>query len=144
MLTWPALVVRHAAVNVPSDAAWTTAIGTQLAPGVAGSWSISTAAPASPAGTVPVTDTPVRRNAEALEEIVIPSLVALTGTFPAWTLTFGMVLDAGEVPAPPDPAQASPGITRAPAPAASSEAKWRLARTLASKLVGPLPFVPTG
>jgi hypothetical protein len=49
---------------------------------VAGSWSISIAAPASLAGTVPLTDTPLRTNAEAAEEIVIPSLVALTVPVP--------------------------------------------------------------
>jgi len=58
-----------------------------------------------------------------LEEIVIPSLVALTGTFPAWTFTVRLVLEAGAVPAPPDPAQASPGTLRAPAPATSRERK---------------------
>jgi hypothetical protein len=108
-------------MNVPSEAACTTATGTQVEPGAAGSWSISTAAPASLAGTVPLTDTPLRTNAETAEEIVIPLLVALTVPAPDWTL--GFVLDPGPVPAPPDPAQANPGITSTLAPAASRAAK---------------------
>jgi hypothetical protein len=114
-------LVCQVAVNVPFEAAFTVATGTQVEPGVAGSWSISIAAPASIAGTVPLTDTPLRTNAEAAEEIVIPSPVALTVPLPDWT--FGFVPDPGAVPAPPDPAQASAGITRTPAPAARKAAK---------------------
>src|SRR6185312_1790073 len=117
----PAPLVCQVAVNVPFEAAFTVATGTQVEPGVAGSWSISIEAPASLAGTVPLTDTPLRTNAEAAEEIVIPPLVALTVPAPDWTL--GFVLDPGPVPAPPDPAQASPGITSTPALAARRAAK---------------------
>jgi hypothetical protein len=70
-------LVCQLAVNEPFEAAVATATGTHVAPGLAGSWSISTAAPASLAGTVPFTDTPLRTKAEAAEEIVIPLLVAL-------------------------------------------------------------------
>jgi hypothetical protein len=78
MVSCPAPLVCQAAVNVAFEAARTTATGTQVEPRVAGSWSISTAAPASLAGTEPLTDTPLRTNAETGEEIVIPSPVALT------------------------------------------------------------------
>jgi len=60
-------------------------------------------------------------NAEAAEEIVIPLLVALTVPVPDWTP--GFVLDPGPVPAPPEPAQASPGITSTPPAAARRAAK---------------------
>jgi hypothetical protein len=109
------------AVNEPSDAACTTVTGVHVDPGVAGSWSISMLSPASLAGTVPLIDTPLRTNADAADEIVIPSLVALTVPEPEWTL--GFVLDPGPVPAPPDPAQARPGMTRTPAAAVRNEAR---------------------
>src|SRR5690348_2550081 len=121
MVSCPAPLVCQVAVKVPSEAAGTAATGTQVEPGVAGSWSISTEAPASLLGTVPLTDTPLRTNADAAEEIVIPFPVALTVPAPDWTL--GFVLDPGPVPAPPDPAQASPGITSTPAPVARRAAK---------------------
>ena len=60
--------------------------------------------------------------------IVIPSLLALTGTLPALTGTLGSAATAtrGPVPAPPDPpppdaAQANPGMART-APAANNGA----------------------
>ena len=121
MVSCPARLVCQLAAKVPSEAAWTTATGTQLAPGVAGSWSISTASPAALAGTVPVIETPLRTNVDTAEEIVIPSLVALTVPVPDWT--FGLLPDDGPVPAPPDPAQASPGITRTLAPTVRRVAK---------------------
>jgi hypothetical protein len=61
----------------------------------------------------------LRTNVEAADEIVIPSLVALTVPVPDWTL--GFVLEPGPAPAPPDPAQARPGMTNAAAAAISSE-----------------------
>ena len=124
----PARVVRNVAANEPFGSGWTTATSVQVAPGVEGSWSISTAWPALPAGTVPVSDTPLRTNAEALVCRVIPSAAALTGVLPG--STGGLVLaDApGLAPpdpdgAPPEPAAASPGSASTPAPAPSSEAR---------------------
>ena len=63
----------------------------------------------------------------------MPLLVAVTGTLPALTGTFGLGCDCdcGAVPAPPDPdppdpppdaAQASPGMART-APAANNGAR---------------------
>jgi hypothetical protein len=95
----PGRPVCQPAAKEPSGAARTTATGVQLAPGVAASWSISIASPALPPGTLPVTDTPLRTNAEALATNVMPPLVALTETLP-WRTT-GVV--PGLIPAPPDP-----------------------------------------
>ena len=58
---------------------------------------------------MPVIDTPLRTNADAAEVIVIPSLVALTGTLPVPDRTFGLLPDDGPVPAPPDPGPGQPG-----------------------------------
>jgi hypothetical protein len=122
IVSCPAPLVCQVASKLPFEAAFMVATGTQLAPGVAGSWSISTAAPASLAGTLPLTDTPLRTNDDTAEEIVIPLLVALTVPVPGWTL--GLVPEDDPVEAPPDPpAQANPGITRALAPAARRAAK---------------------
>ena len=71
-----------------------SATGTHVAVAAELSWSISTTSPASDAGTVPVTDTPPRMNAEASEVIVIPSLLAVTGTLPAVTGTGGFAARA--------------------------------------------------
>jgi hypothetical protein len=122
MLSGPAGLVCQAAANEPFDAAWTVATGAQLEPGAEPSWSISTVAPASAAGTLPVTDSPLRTKEEAFATRVTPPLLALTGTLPASTLTFGLPPDDGPDEAPPEPAQASPGITSAPAMVASNGA----------------------
>jgi hypothetical protein len=50
-------------------------------------------------------------NAEAWVVIVMPSLLALTATLAA--LTGGPELGPGLVPAPPEPAKATPGMSTA-------------------------------
>jgi hypothetical protein len=126
IVSWPARLGRHAAVNAPPGWALAFATGTHVAVAPEVSWSISTTSPTSDAGTVPVTDTPPRMNAEAWDVIVTPSLLAETGTLPAVTGGLGVGFGAGltgPVPPPPEAAKASPGITSAPAPAANNGAK---------------------
>ena len=116
----PMWLVRQMAVNVPSCLMRAWVVGAQAQPVSCPRRSISTMAPASFAGALPLKRSWLRSTAEARLASEMPLPLVLTITFAGWTVPFIFATGAllALIPAPPveDDARAGPASRPATTP----------------------------